>query len=305
MEEIEYLGERILRWRVGASTFLAWPERGARLMHWNISYPDGTFREVVRWPEIASPDDVAKARGGNPILFPFSARTFHEGKIQTWKDPSGAVRPMPMHGIARQGIFGLARADQTGFCARLEPDSEAREAYPYEYDFEVIYRFEERSFNVELRLTNNDSQTIPWSAGHHFYFNLPWLDGAARADYRIAIPARKAARQQADGSLAPVAAFKKTAKLSDPDLVDRIHYELTSPIVECVCEKDDSRLEIEIGTQARPHPGETIVTWTASDDAPYFCIEPWMGPPNGPEHKIGLREVRPGESDAFSVTVRV
>ncbi len=24
---------------------------------------------------------------------------------------------------------------------------------------------------------------IPWSAGHHFYFTLPWSEGARRGDY--------------------------------------------------------------------------------------------------------------------------
>ena len=59
--------------------------------------------------------------------------------------------------------------------ARYLPDSEARQAYPYEYDFEVVYRFEEKSLTVELRLRNNDTRPIPWSPGHHFYFNLPWI----------------------------------------------------------------------------------------------------------------------------------
>ncbi len=194
MDKIEYLGSRILRWQVGASTFLAWPEAGARLMNWNITYPDGTFRDIITWPELNDASQVVKARGGNPILFPFSARTFDRGKINFWQDPNGNQRPMPMHGIARQSAFEITRADETGFAAKMIANDEAREAYPFQYEFEVIYRFESKSLTVELRLKNNDDVSIPWSAGNHFYFNLPWVDGTERRDYTVSIPAGKACK---------------------------------------------------------------------------------------------------------------
>lgn len=305
MEEIEYLGEKIYRWSVGASTFLACPTRGARLMNWNVSYADGTFRDVIRWPQIEDTKQIVKARGGNPILFPFSARSFHQGEIHRWVDAQGQERPMPMHGFARQGTFELTRMDETGFAARLLPDEPAKEAYPYNYEFEVIYRFAEKQFSVEFRLENLDTQSIPWSAGHHFYFALPWSEDTTRADYQITIPAKKAASQNADGTLEAVKRFKKTENLDNPQLIDRIHYELSSPIVECICLKDDSKLEIEVGTAATPKPGYAIVTWTEDAKSPFFCIEPWMGPPNAAEHKIGLHQVAPNEIAAFSVTIRI
>ena len=305
MEEIEYLGARIHRWQVGASTFLVSPQTGARLMNWNISYPDGTFRDIVRWPEISDPTEIVKTRGGNPILFPFSARTFDQGEIYSWKDLAGNRRPMPMHGIARQGTFEITRIDETGFASRLIPDAKANEAYPYEYDFEVVYRFEEKELTVELRLRNNDTVPIPWSAGHHFYFNLPWIEGTNRSDYEITIPAKKACRHAADGSLFEANLPKRKESIANPELIDRIHYDLSRSVVTCECLLDNSRIEIEMGADRKPHPEYTVVTWTESDTAPYFCIEPWMGPPNSPETKVGLHMVNPGEREAFSVTVRV
>ena len=305
MEEIEYLGAPIHRWQVGASTFLVSPQTGARLMNWNISYPDGTFRDIVRWPEISDPTEIVKTRGGNPILVPFSARTFDQGEIYSWKDLAGNRRPMPMHGIARQGTFEITRIDETGFASRLIPDAKANEAYPYEYDFEVVYRFEKKELTVELRLRNNDTVPIPWSAGHHFYFNLPWIEGTTRSDYEITIPAKKACRHAADGSLFEANLPKRKESIANPELIDRIHYDLSRSVVTCECLLDNSKIEIEMGADRKPHPEYAVVTWTESDTAPYFCIEPWMGPPNSPETKVGLHMVNPGEREAFSVTVRV
>ena len=46
MEKVPYLGHELTRWQVGNSTFLALPEKGARLMNWNVTLGDGT-RAVV------------------------------------------------------------------------------------------------------------------------------------------------------------------------------------------------------------------------------------------------------------------
>src|SRR5580698_5329501 len=115
MEQIPYLGGLIRRWRVGPSTFLALPEKGARLMNWNFVLGDGSVRDVICWPEIPNLAEIPKVRGGNPILFPFAGRTFDRGEIFFWRDEKGVRRAMPMHGLARQGDFSLIRLDSHGF----------------------------------------------------------------------------------------------------------------------------------------------------------------------------------------------
>src|SRR5688572_26732456 len=60
MEKVSYQGQTLTRWRVGNSTFLALPERGARLMNWNLTLGDGSVRDVIYWPENADFGDFAK-----------------------------------------------------------------------------------------------------------------------------------------------------------------------------------------------------------------------------------------------------
>ena len=45
------------------------------------------------------------------------------------------------------------------------------------------------------------------------------------------------------------------------------------------------------------------MTWSAAPDAPFFCVEPWMGPPNPVETGVGLHLVPPGKSQSFVVEV--
>ncbi len=305
MERIVYQGQTLARWRVGPSTFLAWPEKGARLLNWNVTLGDGSIRDVVYWPDNAVLDPIAKVRGGNPILFPFAGRTFDQGEINFWKDPHGVRRPMPMHGLARQGDFELVRADARGFTARFLPGEAAREAYPFKYEFTVAYRFEPTMLACEFKLANLGPEPLPWSAGHHFYFTLPWTAGTRRSDYAIRIPAARRTRQDATGGLVPAPALQVDENLANPDLIDTQHLGLRSSEIVFGEKGRPGDVVLRLGTHKIPPAEATVVTWAESDAAPYYCVEPWMGPPNAWGNQTGLQWVQPRSSGSFDVSVSI
>lgn len=305
MEKVSYQGQTLTRWRVGSSTFLALPECGARLMNWNMTLGDGSLRDVLHWPEAPTTDGLAQVRGGNPILFPFCARTFDGGDIHFWRDPDGTHRPMPMHGLARQGAFEIIRLDERGFAAVFRPDNEARACYPFDYEFTVAYRFSALGLACEFVLANHDTRPIPWSAGHHFYFTAPWTDGHTRADYAIRIPATRTLRQDPSGNLITGPELRLEEPLNNPALVDTFHLGLKSNEVVFGPVGTPGEVIVRLGTAKIPHPEATVVTWTLSDESPFYCVEPWMGPANAPGHKVGLHWVHPGQSQTFVVEVAV
>ena len=305
MEKIPYLGHTLHRWTVGKSTFLAIPEKGARLMNWALTLGDGSVRDVIHWPELASLDDVAKVRGGNPVLFPFSGRSFDNGQIFFWRDARGISRPMPLHGIARQGEFKVTRMDAGGFGAVFVPGEEAKACYPFDYEFSVVYRFSELSLTCEFTLANNGRDPLPWSPGHHFYFRLPWSEGSTRKDYLIRIPAARHTKQDTTGRLVAAPALGQESTLDNPALIDTQHWELSSNEAAFGEKGRGGDVVVAIGTARTPPPATTFVTWTLADDSPFYCVEPWMGPPNAIEHKNGLQLVAPGKKETFTVTVAV
>ena len=305
MEKVPYLGRNLVRWQIGSSTFLAMPEKGARLMHWHITHGDGSVRDVIYWPDLQTLDDFHKVRGGNPVLFPFSGRSFDGEDIFFWKTPDGSRRPMPMHGIARQGEFKVTRLDARGFAAQLVPDEEARIAYPFDYEFTVTYRFEALGLKCEYTLRNLGKQPIPWSAGHHFYFTVPWHEGAKRADYAIRVPGAQTKKQdQKTGMLVPGPTLKAEEPLTNPDLLDTIHTGLKSPTVVFGPPNAPGEIAVTLGTEKIPPPEAAFVTWSSSEDAPFYCVEPWMGPPNAAGTKVGLSWVPPGQTQSFIVSVQ-
>lgn len=303
METLEYRGHTLARWRVGPSTFLAMPERGARLMNWNLTLGDGSVRDVIYWPEDADLDQIAKVRGGNPILFPFNGRVFDRGDIHFWRDAAGVRRPMPMHGLARQGEFKLVWSDARGFAAQFVPGNEAHEAYPFDYEFTVTYRFEPFAVACEFTLKNLGATPLPWSAGHHFYFTVPWSEGAKRDDYTIRIPAGEHLKQDAAGQLVAGPALWLDENLGNPALIDTIHTKLRGNEVVFGSRSPGDKVRVRLGTAKVPPPDAAFVTWSADPQAPFYCVEPWMGPPNAIEHKRGLHFVAPRETATFSVSV--
>ncbi len=305
MEKISYQGQTLTRWRVGHSTFLALPERGARLMNWNLTLGDGSVRDVLYWPETADFSDIAKVRGGNPILFPFNGRCYDRGEIFFWRSPDGVKRAIPIHGIARQGEFKVTRLDARGFVAQFVPGAEARAAYPFDYEFVVTYRFEPFGLSCEYALTNLGATPLPWSAGHHFYFKLPWSADLKRADYAIRLPATKRLKQDPTGGLISGPTLQTEESLGNPALIDTFHTGLRSHEVVFGEKGRPGDVAVRLGTAPVPPPDATIVTWTLADDSPFYCVEPWMGPANAAEHKVGLHYVAPGETQKFTVSVTV
>ena len=305
MEKIPYLGRTLMRWRAGSSTFLAMPELGARLMNWSVALGDGSVRDVLHWPEIGTLEKFQSVRGGNPVLFPFAGRSFDKGDALFWRDAAGVRRPMPAHGLARQGSFEAASSDDRGFVARFLPDAEARAAYPYDYEFTVAYRFDPLGLACEFRLENRGREPMPWSAGHHFYFTLPWTAGTARADYRIRIPAARRLRLDPSGGLVPGPALQPEESLAQPALIDTIHTAMLSNEVVFGEKGRPGDIAIRLGTERIPDPDAAFITWTAADDSPFYCVEPWMGPPNAAGNKAGLHWVPPGASEAFTVDIRL
>lgn len=305
MERIPYLGQTIYKWQVGASSFLASPEMGARLMNWSVTLGDGTVRDIIYWPELDKMDNIASVRGGNPILFPFSGRSYDHGEIHHWRSDDGISRPIPMHGLARQGKFRTTRLDEGGFSAQFVPDEAAKAAYPYDYEFVVSYRFDPLSLFVELQLTNLGKTPMPWSAGHHFYFTLPWSTGRSRRDYVLETSATKYLRRDDKGALIEGPRVTSRETLANNDLVDLIHTGLKRDVFAVTEISSGDRLLFRSGMGHSSARDLAVVTWTPDEKAPFYCVEPWMGPPNAPETKVGLHSVAPGQTQKFHVEIRL
>ena len=130
-------------------------------------------------------------------------------------------------------------------------------------------------------------------------------NGAARSDYAIRIPASKRLKQDPTGALIAGPQLQETESLANPALIDTFHLGLRNHAVSFGEKGGAGDITVRLGTADVPAPEATFVTWTLADDAPFYCVEPWMGPANAPENKVGLHWVPPGKTERFAVSVSV
>ncbi len=290
METFEQSGAKLYKFTRGPSTFIANIENGARLMNWAVSFADGAVRDVIYWPEngpVGEGEDFGEVRGGIPVLFPFAGASFADGEKGFWKTPDNELLPMRMHGYAKGGQFKVEMASDIGFTALFMPGEDCAKAYPYKYEFRVTYRFEELSVYCELTLKNLDSRNIPWAAGLHPYFFLPWAPGHTRKMYRLSCDAKKAVRFLPNGTFVPEDILKNC--FADAEFNNRILTNFKTAKVAFGPKNGEEDIFLKVGGGGKPDVGFCVVTWSEFENSPYYCVEPWMGLPNSassPKHFV-------------------
>lgn len=268
-------------------------EHGARILRW--THKD---REVITWPESADWSKVAKVRGGNPVLFPFVARHFVEGKLGQWQDAAGTVREMPAHGFCRDTPFTIIAQDPTSVRMRVTDSDLTRPMYPFALQFDVVIELlPESNLRVSFEVSNLDDKPLPYYAGHHFYFAISHSE---RAHWRLNCPASSWARQNATGQILHEEPTSELLRLDDPNLIDRFHVHPLGHRVTLFNAVTNQKLLLELRSAT---PWFAVTTWTETPESDFYCIEPWLGLPNAIHHREGLRMLAPGATEIATCTL--
>jgi len=284
----------------GVSRLQLAPQFGGRLLSWRIGED-----AVIYWPEHADWNNVARVRGGNPLLFPFLGRHRVDGEIGQWRDRQGMVRALPMHGFARDVPFSHERdADGHGVRMTLTDTEATRAQYPFAFRFEAAYRLADpATLDVTLTTTNLGDAPLPYYAGHHFYFALPHT---ARSETTLALPPTQRRRQREDGSIGTPEAGAARYTLDDPQILDRFHCldGIHAQPVRLDCPAQRRRIEISLDRPGSV-PWYAVTTWTEADTSDFYCVEPWLGLPDAIHNGLGLRWVQPGATETASLRIVV
>lgn len=296
MELRFFQNQPVLELCSGASRALVSPAHGARVLRWDAG--DWT---VIGWPDSVDWGRPQKARGGDPVLFPFIARSFQAGRLGFWKGPAGVVRPAPMHGFARDSAFSVVDAGGDFVVMRLEANDTTRAVYPFEFRFEVAIRLGGDSLESTFRITNTGDKPLPWSAGHHFYFQIP---ADRRGEWELELPCREWGGQDfSNGKIQTRPAESLRGTISDPAWVDRLHL---SPDLDRVrlWNLADGRSIFFEDSSALQGQWKCVTTWTESPSSDFFCVEPWSALPNAAENGLGLQITPPGGVVELSCRLR-
>ena len=276
------------------------PQYGGCLLSWDV---DG--EPIIFWPADADWRNVARVRGGNPLLFPFLGRHRFDGALGRWRDASGVVRDLPAHGFARDLPFSShPTADGTGRTMKLESSPALHASYPFDFRFEATYRLADaHTLDVALTTTNRGDTPMPYYAGHHFYFALPH---AERGQTTLELPPTHRRQQLPDGTISAPEPGDAHYALDDARLHDCFHCldGTASAPVRIAMPGRRRTVEIDLDVPGSI-PWYAVTTWTEKPDADFYCVEPWLGLPDAIHNGLGLRMLAPGATETAALRIRV
>ena len=278
------------------------PDHGARILCWETN-----GRQIIRWPAEADWTQILKVRGGNPILFPFIARHFVDGRPEVWRDSAGVIRPMPQHGFARDAQFALVEdnqvdeADSNQVRLRLTNSERTSAMYPFSFQFDVVISLlPDSELEVRFETTNQGTDPLPYYAGHHFYFAIPHDE---RGDWTSHLPCQSWGRQNPDGSIAHEIPTSERLCLGDPALIDR--FQIGPQSNEIIFRNTRSKQQLIFKlVHAGSIPWYAITTWSQTPESDFYCLEPWLGLPNAIHHGEGLRRLAPGKMETATCVIK-
>ena len=231
-------------------------------------------RELLYLDEasIASEDSKVARRGGVPLLFPSPGRLKSE-----LFEAEGRYGSLKNHGFARDCAFTVRSREPSKVSLRLEASDETLSHYPWQFSLEVDISIEARALRYDVRITNDDEETMPCGFGLHPYF---LVRDKTRA--RVSTGATQAWDNRISRHVELALPLDFTASELDLHLVDHWARHLDF-------DSGDGAIRIVASDAFR-----TWVLWTV-EGRDFVCVEPWTSPGDALNSKKDLIVLAAGE----------
>lgn len=217
----------------------------------------------------------------SPILFPI---------VGTLKNNTytieGKEYQLPRHGFARDMEFQLINKTETSATFSLESTEETLKKYPFEFELQLIYTLENTSLNIEYKVINKGEVKMPFSIGAHPAIALP----ENFKNYALQFEKEEVLKYYL---LENDLISDKTKTLQTTNNQITLNYKLfeNDALIFKTLESnsltilENSKPYIKINFEDFPSLG----IWT-KDQAPFICIEPWLGYSDTAENSGNLFE---------------
>lgn len=246
-----------------------------------------------------------------PVLFPIVG-CLRGGRASS---AQGEVT-LGRHGIARLYEHELVVRTASSVTYELRSSEQTRAAYPFDFTLNMTYALEGGALRQTFAVTNTDSVDLPFTLGGHPAFNVPapGCAGEAFDDYELVfarpwtaeVPAIDADGLQDFQRMTEVLHNSDRLPLSH-DLFDRL---LTVVLLDVPERRATLRGPSGHGVELTFDGFDYLGVWTASSEAPFVAVEPWVGCATAHdesdvfEEKRGTITLAPGASCERSFTMR-
>lgn len=245
-----------------------------------------------------------------PILFPIVG-ALRENRAKL----NGQWIEMAQHGFAKRSEFDLKEQGEGSIALTLRASGDTRAIYPFDFSLTVTYTLTEKGIDTRFTVENTGRAFLPYCIGGHPGFNLPIDGDAAFEDYTIQF--EKDEDQSCpviDTSARLIDWTRQGFRLAGKEIPlqhslfygDALVFDgLNSSKVRIVNKQSGKGVEMDF--TGFPMLG----IWSAANDGPYVCLEPWTGcatlTTEGDEfeEKKGMARLALGEKAEHSFSVRI
>lgn len=242
-------------------------------------------------------------------IFPVCGRLF--GGTYTC---NGKSYSMKCHGLVRDADFILSPESGTDrLIFSLTGNDETKKLYPYDFSLLISYTLRGNTLICTNHVSNTGNVTLPFTTGGHPGFNVPLTGGLSFDDYHIDFGKVGSLSKLVLSDTCFVTDKAVEYPLRDGRYIDLKHslfdndaifFEKTPDTVTLASDKDKRSVTL------RCPQVKYLGFWhTTRSDAPFLCIEPWIGIPSRDgviddmESKPEMVRLAPGDSFDFSYEI--
>lgn len=226
--------------------------------------------------EVLWQGDPAFWKRRSPVLFPNVGK--HYGNHYRI---GGAEYPSSQHGFARDLDFQCISQEENLISFRLLSTEKTKELYPFDFELIISYRLDGGKLQVLWEVKNSGKETLYFTIGGHPAFRVPVLDGTDYHQYSLFF-------EEKDTLTYSLLDVSSGTLLSDTSYTMELSHH-TYPLSHELFYKDalvfdgtqisqvglllpDGTPYLEMTCRQVPNFG----IW-AAPNAPFVCLEPWMG----------------------------
>ena len=184
------------------------------------------------------------------------------------------------HGIVRNnGNIQLKEQKSDLLIFNLKYSVETLKNYPFKFDFEIKFELKEKTLIVSHKIINLDDKPMFFSVGGHPAFNAPLYEGETYEDYFLEFDQKLDLNSHLlneDGLIS-----SETVEITRNDNKIQLHrnlFDKDALIFKNIESKKVALKSRKSGTvlTVEYNDFKDLGIW-AKPEAPYVCIEPWLG----------------------------